>query len=243
MTAMLSALNVTVKHAEYINCNNVKMNLQERIKAAMIYAGAKQATIVSALKVSRAAVSMWVNGPTQEIKSKHAMQLAALLGVNPDWLAYGKGDMLGSAVTHDPGMSEYFAGQAVPLLSKVSAGEFCEKKGVYDRDDVEGWLPRPSNASDLAYGLMVDGDSMTSPYPNSRSYPHGMIIYVDPGKEVLPGMRGVFRLPDSDEVVFKELISDAGAQYLRPLNPQYEKIKVTEGVVTCGRVIGSYLPE
>ena len=243
MTAMLSALNVSVKHTEYINCNNVKMNLQDRLSAAMKYAGIDQATIVKTLKVSRAAVSQWVNGPTKEIKSKHAMQLAFMLGVNPDWLAYGKGDMLGPAVTYDSGKSEYFAGQAVPLLSKVSAGKYCDSKGIFDHDDAEAWLPRPQGASELAYGLMVEGDSMTSPYPNGRSYPPGTILYVDPDKDVLPGMRGIFRLPDSDEAIFKELVSDAGVQYLKPLNPQYDKIRVTEGLITCGRVIGSYLPE
>lgn len=239
---MLSTLKESVKHTELHFVDNVQMTLQDRILAAMKYAGANQASIAKHLKVSRAAVSMWMNGQTKEIKSKYAMPLATMLGVNQEWLAYGKGEMLDSNIREAPA-ALYFSGKGVPLISWVKAGDFCESSDVYEPGYAEDYLPRPKGCSDKTYALRVKGDSMTSPYPGSRSYPDGVIIYVDPAKEVLTGHRGIFRIPDSNEVTFKELVADAGDQYLKPLNPQYDKIKVTPAMVCCGRVIGSFLPE
>ena len=133
--------------------------------------------------------------------------------------------------------------QLVPVISWVRAGQFCEAHDPLEPGDAEDWLPRPKGASKSTYALTVKGDSMTSPYPGSRSYPQGIIIFVDPEKEVLPGSRGIFKLPDSNEVTFKELVSDAGQLYLKPLNPQYDKIPVTEKMTTCGKVVGSFFAE
>lgn len=240
---MLSTLKETVKHAECYFDDNVKMTLQERISAAMKYAGVNQTSVSKTLKVSRAAVSMWMNGQTKEIKSKYAMPLATMLGVNQEWLAYGKGDMLGGNNVSEVPSALYFSGKGVPLISWVQAGEFCESSDVFEPGFAEEYFPRPNGCSDMTYALRVNGDSMTSPYPGNRSYPEGTVIYIDPAKEVLPGNRGIFRLPDSNEVTFKELVADAGEQYLKPLNPQYDKIKVTTKMTCCGRVVGSFMPE
>lgn len=131
----------------------------------------------------------------------------------------------------------------IPLISWVRAGEFCEAQDPLTPGDAEEWMPRPAGASDRSYALRVVGDSMTSPYPGQRSYPQGMIILVDPEKEVLPGSRGIFKTPESNEVTFKELVNDMGNLYLKPLNPQYDKIKVTEDMITCGKVIAAIMPE
>jgi len=73
------------------------------------------------------------------------------------------------------------------------------------------------------------------------SDPEGMIIYVDPDKPVTTGSRVVARA--NGEYTFKTYVEDSGRKYLKPINPTYDKIDITEDVHICGVVFGSYLPE
>lgn len=99
----------------------------------------------------------------------------------------------------------------------------------------------PKNTGDYVFALTVEGDSMTSPYPGQRSYPHGTIIYVDPEKHPTNGARVIARV--SGEQTFKLYVEDAGRKYLKPINPTYDKIEIVDETNICGVVIGSYLPE
>lgn len=243
MTEMLSALVSTVKHADDLLHQNVKMTLQDRIRSAMRQAGVTQADVPRQLKISRAAVSMWINGQTKEIKSKYAIPLAGMLNVNAEWLVHGRGEMNAPMGVSESPEYLYLVESNVPVISWVRAGEFCEAHDPLEPGDAEDWVMRPRGAGKNAYALRVSGDSMTSPYPGQRSYPEGMIIIVDPDQQVLPGMRGIFKVPDTNEVTFKELINDTGRLYLKPLNPQYNKIEVSEAMIFCGRVVGAYMPE
>lgn len=217
------------------------MALHDRIKEIIDGSPYKPAEIARRLGVSRASVSLWMSGGTKKVDADNLMALSDLLGVSLRWLQTGKGERYNVKENNVAYHSkiEYF----VPLISWVRAGEFCEVHDPFEPGDAEDWVPRPPGASKNSYSLKVQGDSMTSPYPGARSYPEGLYIIVDPDKEVLPGCRGVFRLSDSSHVTFKELVSDAGNLYLKPLNPQYDKIPVDQNMVTCGKVIGIYMPE
>lgn len=129
----------------------------------------------------------------------------------------------------------------IPLISWVSAGRWCESPDNYAPGDAEEWMPKPRNAGPRTFALRVNNDSMTSPFPGQRSYPHGTIIYVDPDREFVSGSRVVARA--GGEYTFKVYVEDAGRKYLKPINPTYDKIDVTEDVHICGVVVGSYLPE
>ena len=185
----------------------------------------------------------------KNIGSAAARSFEKSLGLDIGWLDHPHPELWAShqefidANVREPSFSSYDAQPQVPLISWVKAGEFCEAHDPYALGEADEWYPRPKGAGNKTYALTVVGDSMTGPYPGGRSYPEGSIIFVDPDQEVLPGMRGIFKLPDSNEVTFKELVSDAGRLYLKPLNPQYDKIKVTDEMVKCGKVIGSFLPE
>ena len=84
---------------------------------------------------------------------------------------------------------------------------------------------------------------MTSPYPGQRTYPAGIIIYVDPDANVENGSRVVAKLLETDEVTFKVYSEDAGMRFLKPLNPQYPTIRLHDGFAIIGVVVGSYYPE
>lgn len=229
------------------------MMIGDRIRQARKHAGFTQKQLAEKVEVSVQAISQLEKGESKQPKSTNLIKIASATGTSFEWIATGKGQMLISgsvemAVNDTLGHYNVTAEdldlkQLVPVISWVRAGQFCEAHDPLEPGDAEDWLPRPKGASKSTYALTVKGDSMTSPYPGTRSYPQGIIIFVDPEKEVLPGSRGVFKLPESNEVTFKELVSDAGQLYLKPLNPQYDKIPVTEKMTTCGKVIGSFFAE
>jgi SOS-response transcriptional repressor LexA len=128
----------------------------------------------------------------------------------------------------------------VPVISWVTAGSWCEAVDNFSVGDAEMWLPCPIPCSARTYALRVVGDSMTSPYPNEKSYPEGVIIFVDPDKNYENGSRVIAKVPETNEVTFKKLVMDSGRMYLKPLNPAYPTMDITRELHVCGVVIASF---
>lgn len=128
-------------------------------------------------------------------------------------------------------------GPLVPLISWVQAGDADGAIDLLEPGDAEDWLPCPVKHSDLTYALRVRGDSMTAPY--GRSYPDGMLIFVDPEQRggVTPGNRIIAKINGENAVTFKQLAEDGGRMFLKPLNPQYPAI--FEPFSILGKVIYS----
>lgn len=124
----------------------------------------------------------------------------------------------------------------VPLISWVQAGAFCQVTDEFQPGDAERWLLTTQNLGPHAYALRVKGDSMVNPIPGGHTYPEGSIVYVDPDAAVTNGCRVIAKIPDADEATFKVYAEDAGKRWLKPLNPQYPIIEMTEGMVICGVV-------
>lgn len=74
-------------------------SLQDRITWAFKEAKKRnpdltKTSLWKACGISSGAVSLWFNGSTQEIDGKNAKVVAQILGVDRDWLAFGKGKPL-----------------------------------------------------------------------------------------------------------------------------------------------------
>lgn len=194
------------------------------------------------------AISKWLNGDAIA-EADSILALCSWLNVRREWLEYGVlpklqtvgGNALQLGVENESNVSEvtrHFG--KVPLISWVQAGAWCEAN--FDQHDGESWLSCPVPISGSGYALRVLGDSMTNPGPG-RSYPTGCIIFVDPEAEANAGDRVIARVPRTNEATFKVLVSDAGRQFLKPINPQYPIIDITEETHICGKVVGSFIPE
>lgn len=195
------------------------------------------------------AISKWLNG--EAIAEADSMvALCSWLKVRREWLEYGvlpKEQMgetnvrhiaVGVATENNVLQINHPFGK-VPLISWVQAGAWCEAISNIDSCDAEMWLSCPVGISKNGYALKVVGDSMTNPAPG-RSYPAGCIIFVDPDIECRTGDRVIARLSRTDEVTFKVLVEDAGRQYLKPINPQYPVIAITEETHICGKIVGAF---
>ena len=89
-----------------------------------------------------------------------------------------------------------------------------------------------------SFALKVEGDSMVNPLLGGVSFPPGAIIIVDPSQPVKAGDFVVATDPRSGEATLKQLVSDAGRWFLKPLNPAYPTTEIG-GPVTpvIGRVV------
>ncbi|XVN14863.1 S24 family peptidase [Pseudomonas corrugata] len=195
------------------------------------------------------AISKWLNG--EAIPEADSMTaLCSWLRVRREWMEYGVDPKssgsypyLESQEGRETNVSEIKQRFGkVPLISWVQAGAWCEITANFEAHDSESWLSCPVPISAHGYALKVLGDSMTNPGPG-RSYPTGCIIFVDPEAETKTGDRVIARLPRTNEATFKVLVEDAGRKFLKPINPQYPIIEITEETHICGKVVGSFISE
>lgn len=196
------------------------------------------------------AISKWLNGEAIA-EADSITALCSWLRVRREWLEYG---VLPKELPDGTNIHQLVAGDEsnvlqinrrfgkVPLISWVQAGAWCEAISNFESYDPDSWLSCPVPISMHGYALKVLGDSMTNQGPG-RSYPAGCIIFVDPEAETRTGDRVIARLPRTNEATFKILVEDAGCQYLKPINPQYPIIKITEETHICGKVVGAFVPE
>ncbi|MGE6139875.1 LexA family protein [Aeromonas rivipollensis] len=169
------------------------------------------------------AVRKWLSGENLP-EVKRLGEISQIIGKSVQWMLTGEDSNL-EELSDQVGL--------VPVLSWVQAGAFCSSGDIPMPEDVDEWIPSPVRVGGRAYSVRVKGDSMVS-RDGGRSYPEGTVLIVDPDVTPDAGRRVIARI--GDETTFKELVSDAGQWFLKPLNPQYNMIPVTEEVIICGVV-------
>lgn len=122
-----------------------------------------------------------------------------------------------------------------PLISWVSAGQWLEAVEPYKVSEIDEWPETIQHAGPNSFWLAVRGDSMTAPV--GFTVPEGMIILVDPSKEVKSGKLVVAKLVNDNEATFKMYVEDAGRRFLKPLNPQYPMTEINGNCAIIGVVI------
>lgn len=117
---------------------------------------------------------------------------------------------------------ELGSGKRIPILGWVQAGKFTPS----EIGDLE-----PLNADDYVYSdikgrnlfaLRVENDSMEPIFHS------GDIIIVNPNLKPESGDYVIVRLKGENEVTFKKLVLKKKLVILKPLNPKYEDIILTE---------------
>lgn len=220
----------------------------KRFRLAVEHAGVEDTQEALATRLGVSGVMIWSYRNGDKLpRMNTAVRISKALGVNVNWLMTGDGPMTSApeskkTISRPDAEPLGYRAHRMPLISTVSAGIWCESPDEFGPGDAEEWLPLPDDAGPRSFALRVDGDSMTSPYPGQRSYPHGCIVYVDPDRPVTNGCRVVAKTPDN-EYTFKTYTQDAGRHYLKPINPQYPMIEVTDHVHICGVIFGTYMPE
>jgi SOS-response transcriptional repressor LexA len=242
--------NLLQAHGQYRE--NSRMNFGQRLKAARKYAGLTQTTLATKVGMDQTTISDLERGKSSS--SSFCASIAKTCGVDALWLETGQGDMRPKETSsptdngvnveplqvHEASVLALSDFQRVPLISWVAAGAWSEAIDLYEVGDAEVWMPCPDPIGPRGFALRVEGDSMTSPYPGSESYPHGTFIYVDPDVAHKSGDPVIAKLPASNSATFKIFIEDAGQCYLKPLNPQHPMIPITEETHIVAVLVGAY---
>lgn len=202
----------------------------ERINYALQQSGVTKADIARACDVTPQAVTGWTK--TGRI-SKEAMYIVAeKTGFNAEWLATGRGPERKLDENVQPTIFPAFR---YPIVSWVAAGMWEEAIDLYAPGVAEDWIFSTYKGSPNTFALRVKGDSMVNPV-GSVSFPEGIIIVIDPNIAAENGSYVVARLNGSMEATFKQLVIDGNQQYLKPLNPRYPLIPISEECQICGVV-------
>lgn len=209
--------------------NSEKTAFGRRLTKSREAAGYKQDEAAKLIGMSQGTLG---EAESQGKRSGYTPQLAALYGVNPVWLATGKGDMTANTSR----ISSNYA--PVPLISWVQAGDWSEITDNFPLGDAEEWLPCPVNHGPKTFALAVRGESMNNPH-GQPSFSAGDLIFVDPDRQWENGSLVVVRLDDDKEATFKKLIVEGRRKYLRPLNPAWPEqvIEINGNATICGVAI------
>ena len=220
---------------DYGATHNIKrMDYSARLKAARKHAGLTQAELAKRLGINQTSISDLERG--KSASSSHTTSIAVECGVSPYWLESGKGEMTAATAVREL-ETVYQTGsyKEYPLISAVQAGAWHEVIDEFQPGDAEEWHGTTKNAGPAGFWLKVRGDSMTS--PAGKSFPEGMLILVNPDLGVEPGHYVVAKLVDTQEATFKQLVEDAGAKFLKPLNPAWPMIPINGNCRIVGRVV------
>ncbi|HDU8310011.1 LexA family protein [Morganella morganii] len=206
------------------------MEINERIRLKRRELGMTQQALADKTGVNRVTVTGWEKGDYQP-NGVNLQQLAEALETNAKWLTDGVTDEQTnvSFSKFNIPRGEY------PLISWVSAGNWCEALEPYHRKVIDKWYETTVYCSEESFWLEVKGDSMTS--PSGLSIPEGMVILVDPRVEPVSGKLVVAKIDSDNEATFKQYIVDAGNHYLKPLNPQYRMIEINGNCRIIGVVV------
>jgi len=205
-------------------------NTGSRIRALRTSKNLTQRALGALIGVSATSINYWENEEV-EPRNKNLAALARALECAPDYLLHGATSGKQGSITS--------IHSRVPLLSWAAVTE----SGVDEEKGVEDWLYYPRQCGKKTFALIVDNDSMVSPYPNNKSYPIDTTVFVDPEVPVSNGCRVIAIVDNSAQATFKEYREDGHDRYLKPLNPQYPTIKIDDDSVLIGTIIGSFSSE
>lgn len=202
----------------------------ERLKSIRESKGFSQAQLAKLCGYSSASRIGNYELGERKISADDALRISEILEVSPAELMFGSQS------------EQVISNYQYPLFTKVQAGAFSTEFNSYTQKDAVSWIPTAKKASERAFWLEVEGQSMTAPPGGKPSFPEGMLILVDPEEKVEFGDFCVARLLN-DEFTFKRLIREGGIEYLEPLNPRYDLIPINGNCTIIGKVIKSQWPD
>lgn len=201
--------------------------LPERVVEARERLKWSQAELARRAGLSQPTVWSIENDQTQEVKLSTAQKLAVATG-RP--IEYFTGEIDRNAVP----VSDVQA-LRVPIVSWVHAGKKTPVSDPHPPGAPEGWEEVTVRVSSGSFALKVRGDSMVA--PDGSGFPEGSIIIIDPSLEAQNGDYVVVRFDNTDEATFKRLVVDGPLKLLKPLNPTYPVIHVTDDARLAGVVV------
>jgi len=188
-----------------ITMSTLKDRLEEALKESKI----TKTAIWKACGLSSGAVSQWFSGATQKIEGENLLNAARVLGVNPDWLASGKGKMKTGGTELPPNSYKVEASLSYPpVYGKAMGGLpdrlFTDEGRLSNGHDEYGEV---YSSDKNAFITRVDGNSMIP------KYHHGGYALVEPDTDPELEDDVLIKLT-TGQVMLKKLVSRRGGVVL-----------------------------
>lgn len=211
----------------------MKKSWRDLAKARMKDIGMTQDSLAEALGKTQGGIGHWLNG-RRDPSIEEIASVMKVIGLK-ELILNSDGTVNDTEKTNVSNPRPHINAKKFPLISWVSAGQWCEAVEPYMLSEIDKWPETTADAHDQSFWLEVKGDSMTS--PSGLSIPEGMIILVDPAIEASSGRLVVAKLETENEATFKKYVVDAGNKYLKPLNPSYSMTPINGNCRIVGVVI------
>lgn len=208
------------------------MTIAERVKKKRTELGLTQAELAKRVGITQQSLQKIEDGRTQN--PRKLICLSKEIGCDPEWLLLGTTCEVRenpSSYNNDNPSQQSPSNNQRPIITAVQASTWSSQTNLSNHPK---WLDSPIETSRNAFWLTVIGDSMTS--VSGISIPEGYLILVEPNQNAKNGDLVVADTEGSTEVTFKKLVIDAGQTYLKPLNPNYRPIEVSNKINIVGVV-------
>ena len=120
---------------------------------------------------------------------------------------------------------------SVPVISWTTAGNWAEVQDHFAPGDAEDWFPITTKVGPHAFALKVVGDSMEPKIPD------GAIVVIDPGRPYQHGSYVLAKRTGDQGATLKQLWYDGAVPKLKPLNPRYSILDMSEDTRIIGVVV------
>lgn len=188
--------------------------LGSRIKSERLAKKLTQEGLGDLVGVGKSAISQWESGQTKKMDGMNMVMTAKALGVDPFWLATGKGTKTKEVIHDEANLSEgpEIRGY-VPLISSVPAGDWKEAIDNYHPGHGEKMVAVTVPVQRHTFALRVTGDSM------EPEFVEGELIIIEP--DMQPEHRDYVVAKNGGDATLKQLWRESGDWYLKPLNDRY----------------------
>jgi SOS-response transcriptional repressor LexA len=202
--------------------------------------GGNQSELARFVGVSPQAVQKWIAGET-EPRGENLTSAAEFLGMHPAELRFGQMQSAGGEARSESNVEpgpDFKNNRRYPVISWVQAGEWATICDNFESGDAEDWRPCHRDLGPCGFILRVRGESMTA-VGTQYTFPDGIMIYVSPDAEAIPGKFVIVRRDGGREATFKRLVMVEGDPYLEALNPNWPQryLKMQPGDTICGVVM------
>ncbi|MCX7118119.1 MAG: hypothetical protein NTW94_09530 [Legionellales bacterium] len=215
--------------------NDEKEKFAERLNKALDLAKipskgkGRQTQVARLFHVSQESARKWLEGKSFP-DTKRILDIARHLSINAQWLLSGIGDISQfvkiKALPSD--ISEAWI--KVPIITWADAASWETLLPKTTPTTHPSWAWAESDIGQNAYALVVENDDMLP------RYEPGSILIVDPNHQPAHKHKVIFLLSGETKSTCKQLIIDGNSRYLKPHNPAYPAILLTENDRYCGVV-------
>ncbi len=132
------------------------------------------------------------------------------------------------------------------LLTRVPVADWkIAKKGIKAVENINlntcNYIAIPGIPNPYQFALkIVSADAMQSSMPHLQTFFVNDYLVIDPTQKAVDSKYIIAAIPENEEAIFRQYIVEGSTTYLKPLNTQYDIIKMTDEINICGVIIGKF---